>query len=63
MSNRLPVPDRRLALMQLSDSLFPSGSFTLSHGLESLIHSGQIQSADDFQECVCYCTTKLVHQI
>jgi len=27
MSNRLPVPDRRLALMQLSDSLFPSGSF------------------------------------
>lgn len=50
MSNRLPVPDRRLALMQLSDSFFPSGSFTLSHGLESLVHSGQIQSADEFQE-------------
>lgn len=50
MSNRFPVPDRRLALMQLSDSFFPSGSFTLSHGLESLIYSGQIQSADDFQD-------------
>jgi urease accessory protein len=42
-------PDRRLALMQLSDSFFPSGSFTLSQGLESLVQSGQIQSADDVQ--------------
>lgn len=50
MSNHLPALDRRLALMQLSDSFFPSGSFTLSHGLESLIHSGQVRSADDFQE-------------
>jgi urease accessory protein len=36
--------------MQLSDSFFPSGSFTLSHGLESLIYSGQLKSPDDFQE-------------
>jgi len=50
MSNYLPALDRRLALMQLSDSFFPSGSFTLSHGLESLIYSGQLRSADDFQE-------------
>jgi urease accessory protein len=28
---------QQLALMQLSDSFFPSGSFTLSHGLEALI--------------------------
>lgn len=41
--------DRRLALMQLSDSFFPSGSFTLSHGLESLIYSSQIKSVQDFQ--------------
>lgn len=41
--------DRRLALMQLSDSFFPSGSFTLSHGLESLIYSDQIKSSQDFQ--------------
>ena len=50
MSNYLPALDRRLALMQLSDSFFPSGSFTLSHGLESLIHSGYLRSGDDFQE-------------
>jgi urease accessory protein len=41
--------DRRLALMQLSDSFFPSGSFTLSHGLESLMYSGQIESAEAVQ--------------
>jgi urease accessory protein len=41
---------RQMALMQLSDSAFPSGSFTLSHGLESLVYSGQIKTADDFQE-------------
>jgi len=41
---------RQLALMQLSDSAFPSGAFTLSHGLESLVYSGQIQTADDFKQ-------------
>lgn len=41
--------DRRLALMQLSDSFFPSGSFTLSHGLEALMATGQIQTEMDFQ--------------
>jgi len=44
------MPDHRLALMQLSDSFFPSGSFTLSHGLESLINSAQIRSPENFQE-------------
>jgi urease accessory protein len=42
--------DRRLALMQLSDSFFPSGSFTLSHGLEALHQLGQIQSVKDFED-------------
>ncbi|MEO0540930.1 MAG: urease accessory UreF family protein [Cyanobacteria bacterium P01_A01_bin.105] len=41
---------QRLALMQLDDSFFPSGSFTFSHGLEALTQSGQVQSAEDFQE-------------
>jgi urease accessory protein len=38
---------QKLALMQLADSFFPSGSFTLSHGLESLIQTKQIQNPDD----------------
>lgn len=42
--------DRRLALMQLSDSFFPSGSFTLSHGLESLVQSGKVRSPEDVQD-------------
>lgn len=33
--------------MQLADSFFPSGSFTLSHGLESLVQKQQLQSAQD----------------
>lgn len=61
-----PTPDRRLALMQLSDSFFPSGSFTLSQGLESLVKSGQIQSADQVQTFLNLllhnkvCTTDLI---
>lgn len=43
---------QQMALMQLSDSAFPSGSFTLSHGLESLVYSRQIKTADDFQEFI-----------
>ncbi|MEM9215358.1 MAG: urease accessory UreF family protein [Cyanobacteria bacterium P01_F01_bin.150] len=42
--------DQRLALMQLSDSFFPSGSFTLSHGLESLIQSKHICSIQDLED-------------
>lgn len=42
-------PDRRLALMQLADSFFPSGTFTLSHGLEALVQSKQVQSVDDLR--------------
>lgn len=40
---------QRLALMQLADSFFPSGSFTFSHGLEALTQSRQVQTAEDFQ--------------
>lgn len=39
--------DRRFALMQLSDQFFPSGSFTLSHGLETLVQTQHVQSAED----------------
>lgn len=39
---------QKLTLMQLSDSFFPSGSYTLSHGLESLIQSNQVQHPKDF---------------
>ncbi|MDJ0744855.1 MAG: urease accessory UreF family protein [Xenococcaceae cyanobacterium MO_167.B27] len=40
---------QKLALMQLADSFFPSGSFTLSHGLEFLVQTKQITSAADLQ--------------
>lgn len=43
------LPDRRFALMQLADSFFPSGSFTLSHGLEALVQSKQVQSIEDLR--------------
>lgn len=42
-----PAIDSTFALMQLSDSFFPSGSFTFSHGLESLQSLGVIQSEQD----------------
>ena len=43
-----PIP-QQLALMQLSDSFFPTGSFTLSHGLETLVQTGKIQSVPELQ--------------
>ena len=39
----------QLALMQLADSFFPSGSFTLSHGLEYLVQTGQVTNAGELQ--------------
>lgn len=36
--------NNQLALMQLADSFFPSGSFTVSHGLEYLVQSKQIET-------------------
>ncbi len=39
---------QKLTLMQLSDSFFPSGSYTQSHGLESLVQSNQVQQPEDF---------------
>lgn len=43
------TPSQQLALMQLADSFFPSGSYTLSHGLESLVQSGAIATADQLE--------------
>ena len=40
---------QKLAMMQLADSFFPAGSFTLSHGLETLIQNHKIQSASELQ--------------
>ena len=40
---------QQLALMQLADSSFPSGSFTLSHGLECLVQDGQLRGSKDLQ--------------
>lgn len=36
--------NQKLALIQLADSFFPAGSYTLSHGLETLVQNKQIQT-------------------
>lgn len=38
---------QKLTLMQLADSFFPSGSFTLSHGLEYLVQAGKLPTPED----------------
>ena len=47
MNNQQSAIKQKLALMQLSDSFFPSGSYTLSHGLESLVQQDKIQQPED----------------
>lgn len=44
--------DQQLILMQLADSFFPSGAYTLSHGLESLVQSGTITNAEELEAFV-----------
>ena len=44
--------EQQFALMQLADSFFPSGTYTLSHGLESLVQAGRITSATDVETFV-----------
>lgn len=41
--------NNQLALMQLADSFFPTGSFTLSHGLEYLVQTQQITNEIELQ--------------
>ncbi|MGB5916362.1 MAG: urease accessory UreF family protein, partial [Phormidesmis sp.] len=43
---------QQFVLMQLADSFFPSGAYTLSHGLESLVQSGRMNSAEDVESFV-----------
>lgn len=40
---------QQVVLLQLADSFFPSGSYTLSHGLESLVQSGAITAAAELE--------------
>lgn len=47
-----PVPDdlALLGLLQLADTSFPSGAYTLSHGLETMVADGLVRTAADVGE-------------
>ncbi|MBE9044488.1 urease accessory protein UreF [Pleurocapsales cyanobacterium LEGE 10410] len=47
LDNRPSTIKQKLAQMQLADSFFPSGSYTLSHGLESLVQQDKIRQPED----------------
>lgn len=55
MNSINPPLDSTFALMQLSDSFFPSGSFTLSHGLESLKSMGELHTVEELEEVIRQC--------
>ena len=38
---------QKLAMMQLADSFFPTGSFTFSHGLEALVQQEKVKTMPD----------------
>jgi urease accessory protein len=49
-----------LALLQLSDSAFPSGSFTHSYGVETLINQKLVTNTGELQAFVTSCITNVV---
>ncbi len=49
MDNQSSTISEKLILIQLADSFFPSGSYTLSHGLESLVQQDKIQQSEDLR--------------
>lgn len=51
-NTNLNTLDQQLIFMQLADSFFPSGAYTLSHGLESLVQSKAITTAEEIETFV-----------
>ena len=49
---------QKLAFIQLADSFFPAGSFTLSHGLETLVQTKQIQTLSELKTFPAIITEK-----
>lgn len=47
MNDRPSTITQKLALIQLADSFFPSGTYTFSHGLESLVQRDKIRQPED----------------
>src|SRR5689334_24385764 len=45
-------PEAILGLLQLTDSLFPSGGFTHSYGLEQLVREGLVRSPEQVEAFV-----------
>ncbi|QDZ39610.1 urease accessory protein UreF [Euhalothece natronophila Z-M001] len=43
---------QQLALLQLADSFFPSGTYTLSHGLETFVQTGEITSSQELRDMI-----------
>ena len=44
--------NEELAVMQLSDSFFPTGLFATSNGLEFLFSKNQIKGVDDLKKLI-----------
>jgi urease accessory protein len=42
-----PDPSAFIHLLQFADGLFPAGGYAHSFGLETLVQSGRVQTADD----------------
>jgi urease accessory protein len=56
----MTTPAQLLAMMQLTDSLFPTGAFTHSNGLETYVQQGTVQDADSLYALLA---TRLLHGI
>jgi len=54
-TSQSPQDKRLLNILQLSDSFFPTGMYTMSNGLETLFYQNKVKSAEQLRMLIEFC--------
>lgn len=54
-TSQSPQDKRLLNILQLSDSFFPTGMYTMSNGLETLFYQNKVKNAEQLRMLIEFC--------